>query len=606
MGAPSYIFPINACCNTVPNMAEFQQLMYRPLYWFGTGNQPTLNTSESLAEPPHYAGNTVVINLKPGLQWSDGEPVNAKDVVFFMNILRTVGHVDWGAYAPGYFPDNVANVVATGALQVTMTLTGTYNTTWFTYNELSQITPLPIAWDVTNLHSSAGSGGCSNAKYTAIKVGSTRSNPVIPESKGASSCFAVYNFLGNSTTGQAASPDTYTTNPLWGVVDGPWKLVSFDAASGNAGFVPNRAYKGPQKPYVDHFNEVGYPTDTAEYQALAAGTGPDVGYIPSQDIPKTTGSPLVAGPNAAKALQQGYNLALEYLFQINYLPLDYANPSAGPIFRQLYAREALQMGIDQDALIRNDDAGYGVPNVGPVPVVPLTYVSQAEKTNPFSFNPTRGKALLEAHGWTVPAHGPARCTHPGSATGQCGAGIPSGTAFAFTVLYQTGSPAFATQMSTVKADWSTEGIDVTLQGEPFAKLVGAIGVNCYISGNCTWQAADWGGGWVFAPDYLPTGEQLFYGAPPCNNASVVSASNAGAFCDANANRLINATIKSNNPAALADYENYLTGQLPVLWQPTMPLLVEIKSHLEGVTPFNAFGTLNPEYWYWAAGHVSNS
>ena len=51
--------------------------MYRPLYWFGQGRQPTMNPPLSLAAPPVYSeGNTVVtIHLKPYL-WSDGKPVD--------------------------------------------------------------------------------------------------------------------------------------------------------------------------------------------------------------------------------------------------------------------------------------------------------------------------------------------------------------------------------------------------------------------------------------------------------------------------------------------------------------------------------------------------
>jgi len=44
-----------------------QELMYRPLYWFGNGSTPNLNPSLSLAENPVYSdGNTTVtIDLKP-------------------------------------------------------------------------------------------------------------------------------------------------------------------------------------------------------------------------------------------------------------------------------------------------------------------------------------------------------------------------------------------------------------------------------------------------------------------------------------------------------------------------------------------------------------
>ena len=34
----------------VANVAHLQYFLYRPLYWFGQGSQPTLNASLSLAD----------------------------------------------------------------------------------------------------------------------------------------------------------------------------------------------------------------------------------------------------------------------------------------------------------------------------------------------------------------------------------------------------------------------------------------------------------------------------------------------------------------------------------------------------------------------------
>jgi len=600
---------MNSCCFTVPNLSDFQEMLYRPLYFFGTGSQPTLNTTESLAAPPVYNGTTVTVNIKPGLVWSNGEAVDAQDVVFWMNMLRTVGHVDWGAYAPGYFPDNVKNVVATGKYQVTFTLTSVFSSQWFTYNELSQITPLPLAWDVTAKGGASGSGGCSKAAYSSISVNSSKSAPIIPVGAGATACFAVFNYLANVKTGQAAAPNTYASNPLWAVVDGPWKLSSIDTTTGNTDFVPNASYKGPQKPFVDHFNEIGYQSDTAEYQALEAGTGADLGYVPSQDIPPNTGNPLVAGANVS-TLSGNYQLALSYLFQVNYFPFNFKNPQMGPTFSQLYARQAMQLGIDQETFIKTLDAGYGVPTVGPVPTIPSTYESKSELNNPYAFNIQKGISLLTANGWKVPeatgGTGAATCIKPGTAAGDCGAGVKAGTAFAFTMLWATGSVTFKNQMAALVSDWAKEGIVATLKGEQFSAVVGTAGFNCEASGDCSWQVANWGGGWVFAPDFLPTGEEIFDGTPPCATPEQVATSNAGSYCDAMNHSLIKATTQSSSLQTLYKYEDYLTQQLPVLWQPLTPGLGEIKNHLLGVLPFNVFGTLNPEYWGWQKGFVANS
>ena len=50
---PNYIFPImgSAYYSNV-NLYQFQQEMFRPLYWFGKGSSPTFNETLSLADAP--------------------------------------------------------------------------------------------------------------------------------------------------------------------------------------------------------------------------------------------------------------------------------------------------------------------------------------------------------------------------------------------------------------------------------------------------------------------------------------------------------------------------------------------------------------------------
>src|SRR5665213_4392612 len=83
---PNYIFPImSGTYYSNVNLYQFQALMFRPLFWFGTGTQPSFNESLSLADTPTFSNNgkTVTIKLK-NYNWSDGTPVTAQDVIFFM------------------------------------------------------------------------------------------------------------------------------------------------------------------------------------------------------------------------------------------------------------------------------------------------------------------------------------------------------------------------------------------------------------------------------------------------------------------------------------------------------------------------------------------
>ena len=75
---PNYIFPFASsvyASNT--NIFDLDWLMYRPLYWFGNGAQPTVNNSLSLANPPTFNGTKVTITLKHYM-WSNGTPVTAR------------------------------------------------------------------------------------------------------------------------------------------------------------------------------------------------------------------------------------------------------------------------------------------------------------------------------------------------------------------------------------------------------------------------------------------------------------------------------------------------------------------------------------------------
>ena len=65
-GQPNYIFPfMSLAFFSVYNISQFQQLMYRPLYWFGNGSTPNLNLSISLAQNPTYANGQQVRGRQP-------------------------------------------------------------------------------------------------------------------------------------------------------------------------------------------------------------------------------------------------------------------------------------------------------------------------------------------------------------------------------------------------------------------------------------------------------------------------------------------------------------------------------------------------------------
>jgi len=82
---PNYIFPYMGCSFfSVDNINQFQELMYRPLYWFGLkAPAPTFRRCR-LGMPPKFSnGNkTITIDMK-GWKFADGQVVNAESVMFF-------------------------------------------------------------------------------------------------------------------------------------------------------------------------------------------------------------------------------------------------------------------------------------------------------------------------------------------------------------------------------------------------------------------------------------------------------------------------------------------------------------------------------------------
>jgi peptide/nickel transport system substrate-binding protein len=578
MATPNFIlpyYPAQLC--TVNNIEQFQFLMYRPLYFFGQGSTPNLNTSLSLADAPTYSGggSTVTVNLK-NYKWSNGESLTGQDVQFFMNLYHAQPS-EFCGYVKGLFPDDVTNVTHT-ANTVTFTFNKAYNQHWILYNELSQITPMPMAWDVTSAGAAPGSGGCSSAAYGT----------------GDAACTSVYTFLANAAGFNPNNPSaannslsTYATNPLWQVVDGPWKLSAFNP-DGQATFVPNPTYSGPIKPTLKHFTELPYTADSAEFNALVGGNL-SVGYVPINDLSGSTSSPYTAGPNNPR-LSSTYELSPEITFAINYFPENFSSNANGgvtaKIFSQLYIRQAMQDLIDQPLYIKKIFKGYATPTYGPVPVSPPnSYSSSLEKSNPFPYDPAKAKALLVDNGWKVVPNGTDTCSKPGTATGDCGAGIPAGTPLKFEEQYATGTETTTEEITAMKASWATEGIDVQLNGASF-NTVTSNAIAC--PSGCSWQMQEWDAGWTFAPDYYPSGEDLF---------ELGSEANYGDYDNAKNQSLITATIDTNE--SLTTWENYLATQLPDIFQPNQAYqITEYNKDLTGVTPQNVFTGIEPEDWRW--------
>ncbi len=554
-GIFNYIFPLlNFDNDTFANITYSQYLMWRPLYWFGKPGGVGLNESESLANVPTVTSSggktTATITLKT-YKWSDGAPVTSRDVEFWINLVKADKSQFWG-YEPGEFPDNLTSFKQLSSTKFQLVFDHTYSAEWL-YNQLALIIPLPQqAWDKTSASGSAG-----NYDMTT------------------SGALAVDTFLLD----QNKDTSTYATNPLWQVVDGPWKLASYATnGTGDATYVRNTKFSGPATGSLHAIKVDSYSSDAAEFDQLLSASGIDFGYVPFNDAAQVS-----------RVKGDGYTVASWPAWGINYVFMNYASPQSGAFFRQLYLRQAMQYLINQAGYISAFLEGYAYPTYGPVPQKPSSnFVSSAETQNPYPYNPSKAVALLKAHGWNVTAGATDTCARPGSGSNECGAGIAAGQKLTFGFEYASGSLAEDEEVSSLQSAFSQAGIKFSsFTNAPFATVAGGMSPGC--TKTSCWQMSYVGEAWLFDPGFFePDGSILFLTNGP---------SNLGGYSNPTADALMN-KLGSGGLQALYSYQNYLAKQLPGLWMPqTDTAISAVNGKLKGVLPLDPEENIYPEDWY---------
>jgi len=568
---PNYIFPMTSAqvCSTT-NISQLNAMLYRPLYWFGNNYRPTVDYSYSIGKAPVFSDGdrTVTVHLR-AWKWSDGESVTARDVVFWMNLYKADPATNYCGYVPGYFPNNVTSMATPNSSTIVFHLNRPYDPEWFLYNELSQIYPLPLAWDRTSLSQPAP----------------TSDNGHLPDADPATA-EKVYDFLN----AQSKDTSTWASSPLWKIVDGPFRLVGF-TNTGEVTMVPNPEYSGSPKATISKFVELPYTSDSAVFDAISSlgPKGVTIGNLPSEYAVKV---------HSLEALGYDYNPAASY--SVNYFPLNFNNPTVGPIFRQLYFRQAFEHLVDQNGWVHAFLDNTAVPTYSSIPSSPPSPLAAFDSAvAAFPFSTKAAASLLSDNGWKVVPKGTTTCVKPGTAPGDCGAGIRKGEAISFNLDYQSGVAPIQSEMQDLQAEAKLVGINIDLTNHPFDKVI-STAVACEPSQpECSWTAENWGAGWIYGPDFLPTGESLF--APG-------SVANYGSYSNPEATHLIDETITgplSKEKAALTAFAKYIATQVPVVFGPTSIGTYQgdagtlVAADLGGYAA-NAVGYLNPEDWYFTS------
>lgn len=561
---PTYIFPVTPSANVTTGTVSLQSNMYMPLYAGPTGAVPKVDYALSFASgPPQPSDNdkTYTIPLKTGLKWSNGAPMDANDVLFEYYMLRaavTASPANWGQYSPEEFPLSVTSASAPNNHTVVFHLDKSYNPGFFLNNQLAdtnQVFPLPsTAWNV------ASEGG-----------------PHLTDWQSPSVAKKIYEYLNKA----GASVSTFASNALWKDVSGPFELKSFSATNSSYDLVPNPSYGGSPKPAYSELQMDTFTGFTSELDAVKGGTL-DVapGIDPSQlaEAPglKSEGIDIYGGP------------AFGWFGGI--INFEDKADHFNKVIAQEYVREAIDHLIDQPAIIKGVYKGAAVEAYGPVPTAPSSpYTPSDALKAPYPYSPSTAVSLLRSHGWKVVPNGQTTCEKAGTATDECGAGIPAGTPLAFT---------WANQPSSVQTTGALEseaiaseakkfaGIDISLQTKSFNFLTSEYNDQnpAAVKYTNAWGVNNYGG--VFE-DYYPTQNGI-------DNPH--GGLNLGEYNNAKASELIEKSVFSENPSAVKEEASYLTKNPPVFYMPDEDYLIAVNTKKVAGPPA-AWTVLTQRQWF---------
>ncbi len=268
------------------------------------------------------------------------------------------------------------------------------------------------------------------------------------------------------------------------------------------------------------------------------------------------------------------------------------------VFKRAYFRRAFQHLVDQQGWITAFFLGSANPTCGPIPLSPPSPLVNpaAISMRPCAFSVAAAGQLLSANGWNVVPGGTTTCVKPGTRAGECGAGIQAGEGISFNVDYLSGDASVQEEMKDLAAQARRVGINLSLTTHPFNTVIGVVAPCTPTQATCKWTAENCACGWIYGPDYLPTGEPLFNPASP---------NNAGSYGDPKMTQLIQASITGpagSEATALTAYDNDSAQQLPVVFEPTQIGTYSsdagtlVAKNLGGYAA-NALGLMNPEDWY---------
>lgn len=519
-------FPTDSAAACGTQNATTAALLYRPLLFISDTDGINFHRSIASGITVSNHDQTYTVHLNPKWHWSNGQPVTAQDAAYSYDIIRAANqpNAPWSDCFTGVggMPSLWKSVTTPNAETLVVTTTEPVNPVWFEHNGLAQLIPIPKSvWD----HSSTMTG-----ELTYIsKVANAPSNSVFK------------------------------------VVDGPYKIGTF-VNDQYWTLLANPKYDGGHKATITKLLFEYETSSSTEFVALRRKTF------------ATAGVPNSYYKDHKELTALGYKLSVSpYSFCFNYMVpnMSSAAPGIGNLFSHLYVRQALQMGIDQPAIIKDFDLGLAVETNGPVPALPKNQYYDPHITK-YAYNLQAAKALLEAHGWSL----------------QNGVMTKGAQKLQFTFLIASGSTTDTNIAQLIQYDWAKEGVKVTLDQLPFNQVVSTIAAP---TNKDKWDMVWWGGGYCYVPNYYPLGTDLFTPNGGVNFGSYQSAEMTLLMKEAHT------APSSKSKQIMDEYQAYASKELPVLYMPTATSYQVTLPTVHGVT--SQYNPITTDQWYnnWTIG-----
>jgi peptide/nickel transport system substrate-binding protein len=556
-GVPNWILPMpTSATNSVFNVYNFEWQMWPPLYYAPSGSTPTVDPSLSVANPPTWSNGdkTMTITLKPW-KWNNGQAVSSKDLLFTFDMIKAgvkASPANWAAYVPGYFPDIISSMSTPNASTIVVNMSKAVNPTWMEFDILGSIPIMP----------------------SAVWSKESASGPVVDFTNTANAA-KIFAYL----TSQAKSVSTYSSNPLWQTVYGPYKLSSFNDTTGAFTMTPNTTYSGPHANPMSNYVGVPFTSNAAEWNAVKTGSV-DFGYIPQEDVPQI---PQLKG--------LGYNYYGLPDFGNYFVAYNFKDTtgSFNAIASQLYFRQTMQHLEDQAGQIKAYFNGAGDPAYGPIPAFPKSpFLPANAATNPYPFSVQTAMTVLKDNGWNVVANGTDTCAKPGTATGDCGAGVPAGAKLSFNLIYNT-TPPIPQQVEDLASNAKAAGIEIALTGSNFNFMIQNYNDAASTANENKWAMEDFGGE---TNSTYPTQFGVY---------NTGGSGQIGAYSNPTADSLINSSVLGSNPSAVTSEASFFTTNLPVLWQPVLDYTWAWKTTISSSEPAGIENLTQydntPQFWY---------